>query len=275
MFTTPFLPTSKVEMDPACQEWLKQLYPDCCIFQDVTELIHNDIPTDRLLSPKEIRFRSTAWCVAHERNCKIPLNKKSRLVQGAPCVLFSRFVGNAVSKFWYAPGGPPNSIIDSESFGGSQCNILNRGWGRERSSPMWRKLNRMQSAQQPSIKHLLQFMRMWKGMTPRCWTTPATTKLTWLRPLTCKHFFCLDVLGGTNLACKGCCRGCRLHPRCFGFPSGRPRQYRLTWDPKTTSWNAPCPYLQSYSRCTTYCCHQLFCYHWQLPVQYYSCSKDS
>ena len=28
----------------------------------------------------------------------------------------------------------------------------------------------------------------------------------------------------------------RLHPQLFGYPTGRPRQYRNTWDPKAMNW---------------------------------------
>ena len=87
----PFKP--KVEKDKTCQRWLQQCYPTSCLFPDVLKLIHNEIPQDRVLSPAEVRFRNKAHCLTHGRDCRIPLNKNSRLVLGAPCVLFSRLTG--------------------------------------------------------------------------------------------------------------------------------------------------------------------------------------
>ena len=70
---------------------MAKLYPDTCIFNDVMELIQNKVPEDRLLKPSEIKFKEKAFCMTHGRECNIPLCKGTRLVLGAPCILFSRF----------------------------------------------------------------------------------------------------------------------------------------------------------------------------------------
>ena len=81
----------QVENDRLCQEWMATLYPDTCIFNDVMDLIQNKVPEDKLLKPSEIKFKEKAFCMTHGRECKIPLCKETRLVLGAPCILFSRF----------------------------------------------------------------------------------------------------------------------------------------------------------------------------------------
>lgn len=94
MILQPLVQT-EVELDRTCQSWIAQMYPDDCVFGNIFDFMRggDDLPTDHLLDPSKIKFNKRAWCVAHQKMCKIPNLTEALLVLGAPCKLFSRSPG--------------------------------------------------------------------------------------------------------------------------------------------------------------------------------------
>ena len=86
---------TKVEKDKNCQALLTRWFPCSCLFGDIESLIKNEIPTDKLLDPKKIKFHDSAQCLQHNRQCSLKLrghtpDEITAGVIGAPCVLFSK-----------------------------------------------------------------------------------------------------------------------------------------------------------------------------------------
>lgn len=87
---------TKVEKDKGCQEMIKSWFSHHCIYGDIMDLITNKVPTDTLLEPSKIRFKSAVPCIQHHTNCPLPFGSKDKNslgVLGSPCVLFSKKLG--------------------------------------------------------------------------------------------------------------------------------------------------------------------------------------
>ena len=88
-------PKTKKQPQPTedpIQKVILSLYPDCCLFGNIFDLIKNGdkVPQKKLLDPKKIKFRARAHCLAHGKECDLPDFNDLAVTLGAPCVLFSK-----------------------------------------------------------------------------------------------------------------------------------------------------------------------------------------
>ena len=89
---------TKVESNRHCQELLQHEFPSTCLFADALGLITNTVPEKKLMDPKKVVFRKTAYCLTHGRTCSFEMKGKLG-VMGPPCVLFSRLIGSIFKIF--------------------------------------------------------------------------------------------------------------------------------------------------------------------------------
>ena len=89
-----FLVSAKVENNKACQKWLLSAYKDSgtCLYRDIFSMVENRIPQKTLLKVKQVKWKSSCFCLAHDKECHFTF-KDTLLVLGTPCVLFSKFLG--------------------------------------------------------------------------------------------------------------------------------------------------------------------------------------
>lgn len=85
----------EVEKEIGCRKLMLQWFSDGCVFGNIFSMVENEIPTNKLLDPKAMKFRKSAWCYRHQKECvfEIPQSPDGIGVLGAPCVLFSKNLG--------------------------------------------------------------------------------------------------------------------------------------------------------------------------------------
>lgn len=86
----------QVEKEKVKQAMLQRWFghDSSCLFGDITKMCENELRDNVLLDPKKVKWKPTAWCRAHGKECCINLphndDTESLGVLGSPCQLFSR-----------------------------------------------------------------------------------------------------------------------------------------------------------------------------------------
>ena len=106
-----------------------------CLFGDITKMCENELRDNVLLDPKKVKWKPTAWCRTHGKECCINLphndDTESLGVLGSPCQLFSRSLAS-IEKQVVAVASSECYVCDTMLF--TCSHFWTWGWGSWRGS---------------------------------------------------------------------------------------------------------------------------------------------